>query len=109
LTVLMRKRISRHIDDCDICGERKRRELTPAMFAGAVPIAALPAVFSPGFREQVVPGAAGRPPAGTAHRLSVANRAAPFGPNGFPKAASPPVAAPWRRVRHHPRAVVVAA
>ena len=29
LTVLMRKRISRHIERCDICGERKRRELTP--------------------------------------------------------------------------------
>jgi hypothetical protein len=109
LTVLMRKRISRHIDDCDICGERKRRELTPAMFAGAVPIAALPAVFSPGFRDQLLRVLADRSPAGTAHRLSVANRAAPFGPNGFPKAASPPGAAPWRRVRHHPQAVVAAA
>ena len=109
LTVLMRKRISRHIDDCDICGERKRRELTPAMFAGAVPIAVLPAVFSPGFRDQLLRVLADRSPAGTAHRLSVANRAAPFGPNGFPKAASPPGAAPWRRVRHHPQAVVAAA
>src|SRR5690242_8487410 len=114
LTVLMRKRISRHIDDCEICGERKRRELTPAMFAGAVPIAALslkavPAVFSPGFRDQLLRVLADRSPAGTAHRLSVANRAAPFGPDGFPKAASPPGAAPWRRVRHHPQAVVAAA
>jgi hypothetical protein len=114
LTVLMRKRISRHIDDCDICGERKRRELTPAMFAGAVPIAALslkalPAAFPPGFRDQLLRALADRSPAGTAHRLSVANRAAPFGPNGFPKAASPPGAAPWRRVRHHPQAVVAAA
>src|SRR5690349_894248 len=114
LTVLMRKRISRHIDDCDICGERKRRELTPAMFAGAVPIAALslkalPAAFSPGFRDQLLRVLADRSPAGTAHRLSVANRAAPFGPNGFPKPATPPGAAPWRRVRHHPQAVVAAA
>jgi len=50
LTVLMRKRISRHIEQCEVCGERKRRELTPALFAGAVPIAAL----LPGFREQVL-------------------------------------------------------
>ena len=35
LTVLMRKRISRHIEQCEVCGERKRRELTPALFAGA--------------------------------------------------------------------------
>jgi len=109
LTVLMRKRISRHIDDCDTCGERKRRELTPAMFAGAVPIAALPAVFSPGFRDQLLRVLADRSPAGTAHRLSVANRAAPFGSNGFPKPVSPPGAAPWSRLRHHPRAVVAAA
>jgi hypothetical protein len=109
LTVLMRKRISRHIDDCDICGERKRRELTPAMFAGVVPIAALPAVLSPGFRDQLLRVLADRSPAGTAQRLSVANRAAPFGPNGFPKPATPPGAAPWRRVRDHPQAVAAAA
>jgi RNA polymerase sigma factor (sigma-70 family) len=108
LTVLMRKRIGRHIDDCDICGERKRRELTPAMFAGAVPVAALPALLSSGFREQVLRVLADRSPTGLTHRLSVANRAAPFGPNGFPRPASPPGAAPWQRVRHHPQAAVAA-
>ena len=36
MTVLMRKRISRHIDQCETCGERKRRELSPALFAGAL-------------------------------------------------------------------------
>jgi len=109
LTVLMRKRISRHIEDCDICGERKRREMTPALFAGALPIAALPAALSPGFREQLLRVLADRSPAGLTHRLAVANRAAPFGPNGFPKPASPPGAARWRRVRHHPQAAVAAA
>ena len=109
LTVLLRKRISRHIDDCDICGERKRRELTPAMFAGAVPVAAIPALLSPGFREQVLQVLADRSPAGIARRLSVANRAGPFGPKGFPTAASPPGAAPWRRVRPRPQAAVAVA
>ncbi len=47
LTVLIRKRISRHIDGCEICGERKRRELTPALLAGAVPLVAV----LPGFRD----------------------------------------------------------
>jgi RNA polymerase sigma factor (sigma-70 family) len=109
LTVLMRKRISRHIEDCDICGERKRRELTPALFAGALPIVALPAALSPGFREQLLRVLADRSPAGLTHRLTVANRAAPFGPNGFPKPVSPPGTPPWRRLRHHPRAAVAGA
>jgi len=105
LTVLMRKRISRHIEQCEVCGERKRRELTPALFAGAVPMAAL----LPGFREQVLKVLADRSPAGLAHRLTVANRAGPFGPQGFPKPINPPGAGPWRRILHHPQAVVAGA
>ena len=108
LTVLMRKRISRHIEQCDICGERKRRELTPALLGGVLPIMALPAI-SPGFRDQLLHVLADRSPAGTAHRLGVANRAAPFGPNGFPKPVRPPGAGPWRRVLQHPQAAVAAA
>jgi RNA polymerase sigma factor (sigma-70 family) len=105
MTVLVRKRISRHIEQCDVCGERKRRELTPALFAGVAPMAAL----LPAFREQVLRVLADRSPAGLAHRLTVANRAGPFGPNGFPKPISPPGAGPWHRVRHHPQAVTAGA
>ena len=105
MTVLMRKRISRHIERCEVCGERKRRELTPTLFAGAMPLAAL----FPGFREQLLRMLADRSPAGLAHRLTVANRAGPFGPNGFPRAIRPPGAGPWHRVLHHPRAVVAGA
>ncbi len=105
LTVLMRKRISRHIEQCEVCGERKRRELTPALFAGAVPMAAM----LPGFREQVLRVIADRSPAGLAHRLTVANRAGPFGPEGFPKPISPPGAGAWHRILHHPRAIVAGA
>ena len=100
MTVLMRKRISRHIERCEVCGERKRRELTPALFVGATPIVAL----FPGFREQLLKMLADRSPAGMAHRLAVANRAGPFGPDGFPKSISPPGAGPWHRVVHHPYA-----
>lgn len=100
MTVLIRKRISRHIERCEVCGERKRRELTPALFVGAMPIVAL----FPGFREQLLKMLADRSPAGMARRLAVANRAGPFGPNGFPKSISPPGAGPWHRVVHHPYA-----
>ena len=109
LTVLMRKRISRHIEDCDSCGERQRRELTPALYVGALPVAALSAALSPGFREQLLRVLADRSPAGVTHRLTVANRAAPFGPNGFPKPVSPPGTAPWHRIWHHPQAAVAGA
>ncbi len=85
LTVLMRKRISWHIERCEICGERKRRELSPALLAGLAPLAAL----TPGFRDHLLRVMADRTPAGLAHRLGVANRAGPFGPAGFP-AARPP-------------------
>ena len=44
--------------------------------AGAVPTVAM----RPGFREQVLRVIADRSPAGQAHRLTVANRAGPFGP-----------------------------
>ena len=49
---------------------------------------------------------ADRSPAGLAHRLTVANRAGPFGPNGFPKPIRPPAAGPWHRVLHHPHVVL---
>jgi RNA polymerase sigma factor (sigma-70 family) len=106
LTVLTRKRISRHIEQCEVCGERKRRELTPALFAGAAaPVVAL----IPGFREQLLRILADRSPAGLAHRVTVAHRAGPFGPHGFPRPVSPPGGAPWQHVLHHPRAVLAGA
>ncbi len=105
LTVLIRKRLSRHIEQCAVCGERKRRELTPALFAAALPVVAL----LPEFRDQLLRMLADRSPAGVAHRITVANRAGPFGPHGFPKPASPPGAMPWHHVLHHSHAVVVGA
>jgi RNA polymerase sigma factor (sigma-70 family) len=33
LTVLLRKRLSRHIEHCDICSDRQRRELQPALLS----------------------------------------------------------------------------
>ena len=42
LTVLLRKRVARHIEDCDICGSRKRRELSPAMLLSILPLAVVP-------------------------------------------------------------------
>jgi RNA polymerase sigma factor (sigma-70 family) len=105
MTVLMRKRIGRHIDHCEICGERKRRELSPALFAGALPLVAL----VPGFREHVLKMCADHTPEGLAHRASVAARAGQFGPTGFPKPISPPGVSGWHQVMRHSHALAASA
>jgi hypothetical protein len=98
LTVLMRKRISRHIEQCEICDARKRRELTPALFAGIAPLVAL----LPGFRDQLLRRMADGTPAGTAARLSAADHAGRFGPSGFPKPLRAPGASAWHHAMQHP-------
>ena len=101
MNVLVRKRVSRHIERCKICGERKRRELSPALFVGALPLAAL----MPGFRERVLKICADRTLAGQVHRATVVGRAGSFGPNGFPKSVKPAAPPGWHRVLQHSHAV----
>jgi hypothetical protein len=103
MTVLMRKRISRHIEHCGTCGERKRRELSPAMLAAAAPLVAM----LPGFREQVLRMCTGNTPAALAHRASVLARSGGFGPSGFPKPAGG--TSPWHWLGHHSHAVAAGA
>ena len=101
MNVLVRKRVSRHIERCQICGERKRRELSPALFVGALPLAEL----MPGFRERVLKICADHTLAGQVHRATVVGRAGSFGPNGFPKSVRPPAPPGWHRVLQHSHAV----
>ena len=86
LTVLLRKRVSRHIEHCEVCGERKRRELSPAMLLSAMPVVLLP----PGLRRQVLGLVADFMPDARRYRESVTRRAEPFGVAGFPVAIRPP-------------------
>lgn len=48
LTVLMRKRVARHIDGCVVCEEERARMVTPAALLGATPIV----VPAPGWLRQ---------------------------------------------------------
>ncbi len=80
LTPLLRKRVSRHIEHCEICGERKRRELSPAALLSVLPLVALPA----GLRQQVLRLVSDVRPEALAYRGSVARRAEPFRESGFP-------------------------
>jgi hypothetical protein len=88
--VLLRKRLSRHIERCDICSDRRRRELRPALLglspiglAGAVAAeqarhaASVPA----GLKDQVLQTAAGH---GAGHSSGAAVVTA-FGRADFPR------------------------
>jgi RNA polymerase sigma factor (sigma-70 family) len=97
LTVLMRKRLNRHIEQCPVCDERRRRELAPAMLLGLAPLAALPVIAAPaGLREQVLRLVGSDTPAAVAHRADVLQRTPPFGHHGFPKPVDPPKGMRWR-------------
>ncbi len=83
LTVLLRKRISRHIENCDICDERKRRELSPAALLSLLPVALLPLRL----RWELFRLVADRSPVAAEHRDLMARRAGPWRPDGFPAPA----------------------
>lgn len=50
LTPLIRKRVARHIETCEICGERKRTMVNPLALLAAVPMVPAPA----GLRDHVL-------------------------------------------------------
>jgi RNA polymerase sigma factor (sigma-70 family) len=100
LTVLLRKRVSRHLQRCPVCSGRQRREMTPAMLLGVTPIIALPlaAALRPGFRDQVLQAATAHSHAAAVHGATVARTAYSFGPHGFPRPLASP-RAPWWHTR----------
>jgi hypothetical protein len=105
LTILMRKRVSRHIENCAICGERKKRALSPAALFSVLPLVGLP----PGLRHQVLRLVSDGSPEAIRYRAHIVTRAGRFGPDGFPVQLSPAVRARRRGVRAHPVPYAVAA
>ncbi len=101
LTVLVRKRVNRHVERCRVCSGRRHREVSPAMLLGIAPIAALPLMaggLSAGFRDQVLRLATGNSPAAVAHRAAVAKTSYSFGHHGFPRPLHQP-GSPWLHAR----------
>jgi len=86
LTVLLRKRVGRHIRRCAVCGDRQRHELSPVALFSVLPMAALPVVL----RHQVLGLITDGSPGAVAQRLAVGQRAGPLGPGGFPRPLDPP-------------------
>ena len=95
LTVLLRKRVGRHLDRCPVCSGRRHQELTPAMLLGVAPVAALPlaAALPAGLRDQVLQLATGHSSA-AAYRAAVSETAHALGRHGFPQPLDPP-RMPW--------------
>ena len=86
LTPLVRKRVNRHIEHCETCGARKRRELSPAMLLSMFPVIMLPA----GLRNRVLRLVSDSQPSATGYRTHVVRRAEPFRGDGFPEPIDPP-------------------
>jgi RNA polymerase sigma factor (sigma-70 family) len=99
MSVLLRKRINRHIDTCEICGEQSRRELSPAALFSLLPLVALP----PGFRDRVLRLCADDTPQSQQYRAKVTQQAGSFNASGFPVAAGAAIAMSgrWQAVRRH--------
>jgi RNA polymerase sigma factor (sigma-70 family) len=89
MTVLLRKQINRHIENCDICSERRRRELAPAALFSLLPLAALP----PGLRERILRLCADNSPSAVRYRQQVSQRAGSFQAGGFPGGPGIPLGA----------------
>jgi RNA polymerase sigma factor (sigma-70 family) len=107
LTVLVRKRVNRHMERCRVCSGRRHREVSPATLLGIAPIAALPLMaggLPAGFRDQVLRLATGHSPAAVAHRVGVAKTSYSFGHNGFPRPLHQP-GSPWLHTPVHAGAV----
>ena len=103
LTILLRKRISRHVESCETCRERKRRELSPAVLFSTLPLVTLPR----GLRQQVLRLVSDASPGAASYRDLVVRRAGRFGPLGFPVQVSQ--AGRGRRHGQLSRAVLFAA
>jgi RNA polymerase sigma factor (sigma-70 family) len=86
LTVLMRKRIGRHIADCEVCTERKSRVLSPAALLSLLPLVPLPL----GLRQHVLRLVSDDSPEAVGYKSRVISRAGQFDPAGFPVQHSSP-------------------
>lgn len=84
LTPLLRKRLARHVDRCEVCGETRKTRLSPVALLAGVPFVLAP----PGLREQLLRDVAYAEP--------LAGRAGPWRADGFPVPLDRRRTGPWR-------------
>ena len=119
LTVLLRKRVHRHIERCATCTARRAFELRPAMLldlsAGAAMAAAAAESFRlapgapAGLKAHTIALATGQDTGAVAQRAAAANRAGPLGREGFPAPLRHPGAKAGPRSSRRGQAAVAAA
>jgi RNA polymerase sigma factor (sigma-70 family) len=80
MTVLLRKRVARHIESCPICAERKRRDVNAMALLATTPILAAPLLL----RSQLLSDVTDLSLVSANREL--AERAGPFDGDGFPAA-----------------------
>jgi RNA polymerase sigma factor (sigma-70 family) len=109
MTVLLRKRLSRHIEHCDICSDRRRRELRPALLTlwpaatlagAALAEHAIHAGAPEALRAQVLSAAASQDAHATASAAGL-GAGHGFGGNGFPKPATHQILVAHRALLSH--------
>jgi RNA polymerase sigma factor (sigma-70 family) len=98
LTVLLRKRLSRHIEHCDSCSDRRRRELQPALLslwpAGVLAAEALgshamhAAAVPAGLKARVLAATSGKDATTAAKAVRLTGGGRGVRGNGFPKPAA---------------------
>ncbi|MBO0806666.1 MAG: sigma-70 family RNA polymerase sigma factor, partial [Nocardiopsaceae bacterium] len=89
LTVLLRKRLHRHIEHCSTCTSRRAFELQPAAFLGLPPLVAIAGALRwltvpDPLKGKILALATGTSSAAAAHRAAVLHRAGSFNHHGFP-------------------------
>jgi RNA polymerase sigma factor (sigma-70 family) len=87
MTILLRKQVNRHIENCEVCEDRRRRELAPAALFSLMPLVAVP----PGLRERILRLCSDDSPLSVRQRQRITAHAGAFGPDGFPAAAAIPM------------------
>jgi len=101
---LIRKRVARHVDDCDVCGERRRVVASPLALLAAVPPLPAPATL----RDRVLEGLQLTGAHGTQPPGQGPDPGGPTGPAAAATAGQPATSRTRRRVMTAAAAVVLA-
>ncbi|MCW2911065.1 MAG: sigW 1 [Actinomycetia bacterium] len=85
LTGPLRKQVRRHLGTCEICGERRQRQVNPVAVLSALPEPVLPESL----QHEALSLLADTSPGAAQERAQIAERAEPFTRSGFPVPLDP--------------------